>query len=278
LLTFGGMVISKKIKAFLRKYKPDHHWHIDTKKAYDSFFCLSKHFKATVNEVLKELLENDGKDESDYRDYWQKVKHYRLDLHDHYLNKIPFSDLKVFEILVRSIPFGSHVQLGNSSAVRYVQLFDIDRSLKVFCNRGTSGIDGSTSTAVGAASVVEEPTLLITGDLSFFYDSNGLWNNYIKENFRIIVINNGGGGIFRILPGHKGTANFDTYFETRHNLNAGHLAGMFDMEYLKASNEEELIRAVDTFYSAGSRPKILEVFTPSDLNDNILLNYFEALA
>src|SRR5680860_1888307 len=85
-----------------------------------------------------------------------------------------------------------------------------------FCNRGTSGIDGCTSTAVGSSIYAENPTLLISGDLSFFYDSNGLWNNYVRPDFRIILINNNGGGIFRILPGKEDTENFQRFFETAH--------------------------------------------------------------
>ncbi|MCK5401460.1 MAG: 2-succinyl-5-enolpyruvyl-6-hydroxy-3-cyclohexene-1-carboxylate synthase, partial [Flavobacteriaceae bacterium] len=191
-----------------------------------------------------------------------------------YLQEIPFSDLKVFEIILKNIPNNNTLQLGNSSAVRYAQLFDLNKTLKVFCNRGTSGIDGSTSTAIGAASVIDEQTIFITGDLSFFYDSNALWNNYIPNNFRIIVINNGGGGIFRILPGDKNTENFDTYFETKHHLKAKHLCDMYGFKYESASNETELESALSMFYSNDERPKLLEIFTPRTINDEILLNYF----
>ncbi|MFN2262537.1 MAG: thiamine pyrophosphate-dependent enzyme, partial [Psychroflexus sp.] len=95
--------------------------------------------------------------------------------------------------------------------------------MKSFANRGTSGIDGSTSTAIGYAVASGEPTTLVTGDLSFFYDSNALWNNYIPKNFKIILLNNSGGGIFRILPGNKTAEYFENYFETTHNLKANHL-------------------------------------------------------
>jgi len=223
LLTFGGMVVSKKIKAFLREYQPKHHWHIDEKKANDTFFCLNKHFKASVNEVFKFLLKNGNQATSEYQSYWQSVKQIRSKNHQEYLQEVSFSDLKIFDIILKSIPNHNMLQLGNSSAIRYTQLFDISKTLNVFCNRGTSGIDGSTSTAIGAASVTDKQTTFITGDLSFFYDSNALWSNYIPDNFRIIVVNNGGGGIFRILPGNKNTKNFDTYFETKHSLTAKQL-------------------------------------------------------
>ena len=112
-----------------------------------------------------------------------------------------------------------------------MQLFDQTPNSTVFCNRGTSGIDGSTSTAVGASVSLKSPTLLITGDLSFFYDSNGLWNDYIKNTFRIILINNSGGGIFKILPGYRDDLFHEKFIETRHGFSAKHLAKMYGFKY-----------------------------------------------
>ena len=277
LLTFGGMVVSKKIKAFLRDYQPKHHWHIDKKRANDTFFCLSAHFKSSVNDFFKALFEKEYQIVSDYQSYWKHIKQIRSRKHQNYLQDIPFSDFKVFDIILKSIPNQNMLQLGNSSTVRYAQLFDVNKTLKVFCNRGTSGIDGSTSTAIGAALVIKEHTTFVTGDLSFFYDSNALWNNYIPDNFRIIVINNDGGGIFRILPGDKNTKNFDTFFETKHNLNAKHLCNMYGFNYGAASTETELVSALQSFYTDDDQPKLLEIFTPRQLNDEILLNYFKAI-
>ncbi|WP_299521620.1 2-succinyl-5-enolpyruvyl-6-hydroxy-3-cyclohexene-1-carboxylic-acid synthase [Winogradskyella sp.] len=276
LLTLGGLVVSKKIKAFLRQYKPQHHWHVGAFSANDTFFSLDKHIKLSVNtffEAFFPQIEFHAK--SDYKASWLAVRQKRRQLHDHYLKTIPFSDFTVFNILLKSIPKQSQLQVGNSSAIRYTQLFQLRKDITVFCNRGTSGIDGSTSTAIGAAVVNKKRTTFITGDLSFFYDSNALWNNYIPNNFRIIVVNNQGGGIFRILPGHKNTKNFDMYFETKHNLKAIQLCDMFGIEYLKASNEEDLNTVFDSFYEASGRPKLLEIFTPSEINDEILLNYFK---
>jgi 2-succinyl-5-enolpyruvyl-6-hydroxy-3-cyclohexene-1-carboxylate synthase len=167
------------------------------------------------------------------------------------------------------------VQSSNSSTIRYLQLFNLNSSLTVFCNRGTSGIDGSTSTAVGAATISDKPTVFITGDLSFFYDSNALWNNYIPSNFRIIIINNRGGGIFRILPGNKNSENFSTFFETNHTLTAQSISEHYKFDYLSASSSEDLETKWKDFYSPGQRPKIIEIFTPSSENDRILLSYFD---
>ena len=196
-------------------------------------------------------------------------------MHKAYTDQMTWCDFKAFDLVLKELRPNSLLQLGNSSTVRYVQLFDIDKSLKVYCNRGTSGIDGSTSTAVGAAIAARLPTTLITGDLSFFYDSNGLWNAYLSNDFKIIVINNSGGGIVRILPGDKESQAFETYFETTHNLDASHLCKMFGLRYFTAATEEELIQAQQDFYVEKSKPCLLEIKTPRLENDRILLSYFD---
>ncbi|NER13888.1 2-succinyl-5-enolpyruvyl-6-hydroxy-3-cyclohexene-1-carboxylic-acid synthase [Leptobacterium flavescens] len=274
LITLGGMIVSKKIKAFLRKYKPACHIHIDTKKAYDTFFCLKQHIRLTPENFFRQQKEKLKTVDSNYRAEWLKVQEFRRERHKLYLEQIPFSDLRAYHFVLNSLPDNYQLQLSNSSTVRYTQLFDLNKSLKVFCNRGTSGIDGSTSTAIGAAVISDTPTTLISGDLSFFYDSNALWNNYIPEDFRIIVFNNQGGGIFRILPGPKGTDNFDTYFETTHHLNAKSLCGMYNIEYSSANDENTLTEKLKDFYTPTSNPKLLEVFTPREVNDRILIDYF----
>ncbi|WP_053977661.1 2-succinyl-5-enolpyruvyl-6-hydroxy-3-cyclohexene-1-carboxylic-acid synthase [Mangrovimonas xylaniphaga] len=276
LITFGGLIVSKKIKAFLRKYKPKQHWHVDEKKANDTFFCLEKHFKVSPNQFFESLLPKlTHIKKSNYKQVWKAVKTHRREKHSEYMEEIPFCDFKVFSKLLKSIPDHTNLQMGNSSAIRYAQLFKGNPTVAVYCNRGTSGIDGSTSTAIGFAHANESQTTFITGDLSFLYDSNALWNNHIPKSFRIIVINNYGGGIFRILPGHKNTENFDMFFETKHHLTAKHLCVMYGLDYQTADNEEGLSAALADFYNESEQPKLLEIFTPSTVNDEVLLNYFK---
>ncbi|MFV8355908.1 2-succinyl-5-enolpyruvyl-6-hydroxy-3-cyclohexene-1-carboxylic-acid synthase [Flavobacterium sp. XS1P32] len=277
LVTFGGMVVSKRIKAFLRKYKPKHHWHIDSWRAYDTFGALTKHFEVDPNMFFDTFLPLTNAIESDYFQQVDAVKALRKLKSDIYLDKIPFSDFKVFEKVMQGLPINSQLQISNSSAIRYAQLIDIHPTIEVYCNRGTSGIDGSTSTAIGAAVANAKPTVFITGDIGFLYDSNALWNNYIPKNFKIIVINNGGGGIFRILPGHEESPVFNTFFETSHCLTAEHLTKMFGFEYTIASDEASLESGLSTLYGQNDKPSLLEVFTPTLLNDRILLQYFKEL-
>src|SRR5690606_3961387 len=278
LLTFGGLVVSKRIKAFLRKNKPLHHWHVDPKKALDTYFVLERHIKMRPNDFFNAFLPLVRSFSGEYQSQWLSVKHHRLTRHKDYEDKVPYSDFKVFQRIFDLMPDGLQLRLSNSATIRYAQLFDIKEGVQVFCNRGTSGIDGSTSTAVGAAVASESPTLLITGDLSFFYDSNGLWNKHIPANFKIIVINNGGGGIFRILPGEKDTALFDTFFETKHELSGIHLAKMFGFDYCSVHNEEELEELLPFLFQKEDRPAILEIFTPDGVNDEALIAYFRSIS
>jgi len=277
LVTFGGMIVSKRIKAFLRKYKPKEHWHIDTLRAYNTFDANTKHVVIQPNDFFVDLFSKTTFTESDYFSKINKIYDLRKVRKQEYLSKIPFSDFKVFEKVIESLPQNSQLQISNSSAIRYAQLIDIDASIEVFCNRGTSGIDGSTSTAIGAAVGSQKQNVFITGDIGFLYDSNALWNSYIPKNFKIILINNGGGGIFRILPGHEEKPVFNTYFETSHHLTSEHLAKMYQFNYLTANNVNSLEDSLKSFYQNDETPVILEVFTPTFENDVILKQYFKEL-
>ena len=277
LVTFGGMIVSKRIKAMLRTYQPKHHWHIDTNRWYDTFGCLTDKIQQHPNSFLKILKSKVQISEGNYLTEALQIKDNRIKKHTEYLKSIPFSDFKVFELIISILPKSIQLQVSNSSAIRYVQLLEIDKSIEVFCNRGTSGIDGSTSTAIGAAVGSEKPTVFITGDIGFFYDSNALWNNYNPSNFKIILINNGGGGIFRILPGHSETPVFNTFFETNHQLTAENFAKMYRLNYEFANDEKSLESELKKLFSDNSSPTILEVFTPTKVNDRVLLEYFKAL-
>jgi 2-succinyl-5-enolpyruvyl-6-hydroxy-3-cyclohexene-1-carboxylate synthase len=274
LITFGGMIVSKRVKSFLRAYQPKHHWNIDEKKAINTFFCLSEFIQTKPLDFFLNFSTSIIKKESTYQSKWLQVRDEKRVKHAAYVSKIKHSDFKVFKQALESIPRNCKLQISNSSIIRYAQLFSVKESINIFCNRGTSGIDGSTSTAIGAAFAKNNQTVFITGDLSFFYDSNALWNKNIPKSFRIIIINNSGGGIFKIIPGPKST-NASKYFETPHCLTAEHLCKMHDFEYQKAFSTESVNEQLKGFYETSEKPKILEIFTPSEENDLILTAYFK---
>ena len=277
LITFGGLIVSKKIKKFLRSYPPKKHFHIDPREANDTFFNLTQHFAAPVN-LFFDAVESDLRQvSSSYFESWNSIRLKTLEYRDRYKNQIEFSDFAFYYSLFEALPQDETVHFANSSSIRYANLFDSKREIKAFANRGTSGIDGSTSTAIGYAVASQFPTTLVTGDLSFFYDSNALWNHYIPKDFKIILLNNGGGGIFRILPGRKDEDYFAKYFETTHQLNAMHLCSMYGFDYVSAENQEQVNQELPAFFERNDKPQLIEIFTPRLENDKILLNYFRFL-
>lgn len=275
ILTIGGMVISKKIKQFLREYSQKKHFHIGNNSAKDTFYCGVKHIKIDPDLFFKKIIFN--KTKSNFRNTWLEILNRRRIHHEKYINEIPFTDLLVFSVLSQKIPQEYIIQIANSSPVRYLQLFENFKHT-TYCNRGTSGIDGSTSTAVGYSVMSKNPILLITGDLSFFYDKNGIWNNYINSNFRIIIINNGGGGIFKILPDYNKSSIFSKFIETKHKLNAKYLAKMHGFNYIKRNSKIGLKIALKSFFKNSKKPKILEIMTSSSLSSKVLKKYFEYLS
>lgn len=275
LLTFGGLIISKKIKSFLRTYKPSIHWHVDLHQSLNTYFVLNTHFQTPIQDFLKAILPEKIEIKSSYQEDFWTVYQKRIAKRFEFSKEVPFSDFGAYHRIFEQLPENIQLQLSNSATVRYGQLFATPESTSVFCNRGTSGIDGSTSTAIGAAVASDKQTLLITGDLSFFYDSNALWNTNTPKSFRIIIINNSGGGIFRIIPGPKQAKKFTEYFETKHELTAKYLAQMYAYEYLAVADYDSLEIALSDFYEESEKPKIIEIFTPREINETILQKYFK---
>jgi 2-succinyl-5-enolpyruvyl-6-hydroxy-3-cyclohexene-1-carboxylate synthase len=213
----------------------------------------------------------------DYYNLWQKISGFTAEKHEHFLGHVQWSDLEVFHVISETIPPQGEVHLANSTPVRYAELFEWPRSLHFFANRGTSGIDGCVSTAAGAAYSGEAPVTLITGDLAFFYDSNGLWHPYLPASFRVIVVNNGGGGIFRFIPGPSDTEVLEPYFEARGYHQCRGLAETFGLQYFAAGNKDELVEVLRHFWDDQGSPALLEIFTPGRENGEILRDYFRKL-
>ena len=277
LITIGGMVVSKKIKSLLRSYKEVSHDHVGTDRPLDTYYLGVQHLNIDPNSFFDRLTSSSDP-KANYQDQWLKLSRQREIAHKTFFTKAPFTDLLVFEKIMRAIPKNYLLQWANSSPIRYAQLFPVPIDSQSFCNRGTSGIEGSISTAVGAAVGSNRPTLAITGDLSFFYDANALWNQYIPANFRLIVVNNGGGGIFRILPNAKEIPGFETYFETKHKRTAKYMAKQFGLSYESVRTSFGLRLALGRFFSKSRRGKILEIITPSNTNDLVLKSYFKFLS
>ncbi|WP_207784625.1 2-succinyl-5-enolpyruvyl-6-hydroxy-3-cyclohexene-1-carboxylic-acid synthase [Marinifilum breve] len=278
LINFGGPLVSKMIKAFLREYRPKEHWFVGKEDHFiDTFKNLTSHIDVSPLAFFRQLLPALNHTQSGYANLWKEKDAVVGKIHDQYLDHLQWSDMKAFEKILEAIPKGGNLQLANSSVVRYAQLFKTSDQLTYNSNRGTSGIDGCTSTAAGAALVNGKTTTLITGDVSFFYDSNGLWNKYLQPNLKIILINNGGGGIFRFISGPSGVDELEEYFETVQEYRADKLAETYGLDYFYAENETEVESVLPEFYAANERAAVLEIKTPRTINDQVLINYFKTI-
>lgn len=274
LITFGGGVVSKKLKFLLRKHRPKVHWHItNSNQHWDTFQSLTHVLNCQPDWFFREVLNKTEAQQNGYSSRWTAIAEKCNTWTSDYLKEQSFTDFKVFEQLVPKLESGLCLHLGNSTPVRYANLFSIPTGVEVFSNRGISGIDGIISTAVGAAKMHDGLTLCICGDLSFFYDSNAFWNKQISENFRVLMINNGGGNIFRIIPGPDKVPGYPDFFEAPQDLDAGSIAQSFGIDYQLSENESELEEGLNWLFDKNSNARILEVKTPNNESATVLREY-----
>ncbi|TFV94122.1 2-succinyl-5-enolpyruvyl-6-hydroxy-3-cyclohexene-1-carboxylic-acid synthase [Algoriphagus kandeliae] len=269
VITFGKSLISKSLKLFLRNQQVSH-WHIQAHEGVkDTFQHLNKILDCEPAYFLNWLVENLPSQNKDYLESWQNFEKKVQEKLPTTLESTDFGEYPVLHKILPLIPTSSKIHLANSMAVRYVNFLG-KRSQEIICNRGTSGIDGTNSTAVGCALTTSEFVTIITGDLAFFYDRNAFWNNYETPNLRIILLNNHAGGIFRLIEGPKEQPELEEYFETHQALTAKFLAEEHEFQYSFAKSFPELERALKDFYEPSSKPKILEIETESSKNAEIL--------
>lgn len=265
VISFGKSVISKSLKQFLRKSEASH-WHIQPGgQTRDTFQHLTRILPCSPQGFLNWLAENLPVQDSGYAKAWMGLDHAANRTLLEAFSGLEFCEFAAINTILKKVPHQSKIHLANSMAVRYVNFLG-KRTQEIYCNRGTSGIDGSNSTAVGCALTTKEPVTLITGDMAFFYDRNAFWHNYRTPNLRIVLMNNHAGGIFRLIDGPSRQPELEEYFETRQALNASHLAAEYGFDYIKTGSEAELEHALVSFYDPGLRPKILEIETSSPVN------------
>ena len=263
LITFGRSVISKNQKLFLRKHQPKVHWHIGEGMAGDPFQSLTNIIESDPIVFLKrwvELTTEIGRHGEIYNLKLSKAQNETNKRFGKLLDKTEFNYFSAVRNVLKQLPKNSVLHLGNSMPVRIANFVGVkDSTVDVWCNRGTSGIDGIVSTAVGHA--LAEPKrkhTLIVGDLSFFYDRNGLWLNHkFPTNLQIVILNDSGGGIFNMIPGPSSQGVLTELFTTPHHRTAEITAKEFDLAYSTASSLEEI---------HDLESGILEIFTEMKTN------------
>jgi 2-succinyl-5-enolpyruvyl-6-hydroxy-3-cyclohexene-1-carboxylate synthase len=263
ILHSGGHVVSKALTGYLRKAVNVKCWRIGSDHTIiDTFKLATRRIPFPAYAVYKALAgEKIAPVESFYRDSWLKMGQSTSNQALQIIRNLPFSDLKVFNHVCMSLRPEIILVPGNSSIIRYVQLFDDGLQRECFGNRGVSGIDGSLSSAAGIAFASGKTTLTILGDLGFIYDSNGLWNRKLPQNLRILVINNGGGGIFHILKGPSDQPAFKKFIEANHAVDLQKLSAAYGLDYYYADDENSLGAQWDTFLTDNGRAAVFEVKT-----------------
>lgn len=243
VISFGNQYLSKKLKHFFRKNKPKHHIQVQQyAELADPFQSINQVVECSISYFFQQLSQVIIEKETGHKN--QALM--KLDIEvgqkiEQTLHEKNDTEMLAAGELLAQLPEKCTLHFGNSTPVRYLLKWNHllkRKSIVAHANRGTSGIDGSVSTAVGMAQNDDLLHVLILGDLSLMYDRNGLWNNYLPENFKIIVVNNAGGGIFRRIPGPKSQPELESYFTARQPCDFERLAEMHGLAYIRFDGKE----------------------------------------
>ncbi len=277
LITFGKSVLSKGLKKYLRTHKPKAHWHIQQDGSIaDTFQSLTRTIPVTPISFFNSIKDIVKKSHFDYSQKWLSYQNTSREfIQDFHVNEV-FNEFTTINTILSNLPMSCDVHLANSMTVRYANIIGLShsyRQIELFCNRGTSGIDGSTSTALGSALKAKKTTLLITGDMAFFYDRNAFWHHHIPNNLRIIVLNNHGGGIFDLIEGPSKLPEKEEFFIAKQDLKAKNLAEEFGLTYYHCASIDGLSNGLNKFWVQDGHPKILEIESYIDVNTQVFKKF-----
>ena len=274
LITYGGHMVSKQMKKYLRNHPPREHWHVSPDgKIADLFGCLTTVIEMDPFEFLEKIaFLLDGKP-TNYPLMWENWCKIIPE------PQLPYSQISVTGDLIKALPTPCALHLANSSTVRYAQLFKIASDVEVCCNRGVNGIEGSLSTAIGYATASTKLNFVIIGDLSFFFDMNALWMPHFHHNLRILLLNNEGGEIFHTLPGMDKTSQSRPYITAEHQTSAKGWTEERGFHYTKVTNADEWQDALSLFASPEEHPQamLLEVYTDKGEDTQLLREYYKSI-
>ena len=274
IIHVGGTVVSKRLRQFLRRATDAQTWRISPSgDVEDTFQNLRGIVVGDAESVLQSLshkLSHRRLSSADYRRQWLaallRASRKAADYQPAYSQ---MAAVKCFEQHFRE----GIVHYANSTAVRLANIYAPHH---VWCNRGVNGIEGSLSAAAGFSCATDEKVFCVIGDLSFFYDQNALWNQNLRGNLRILLLNNGRGGIFNLLRGLEQSPARDSLVAAAHKTSAEGICRQCDVVYLKAENMEQLQPAIDTLFNIETtRPVLLEVTTDAADDERAFKAYYE---
>ena len=234
ILRFGFQPTSKSLECGLTNWSPDNHYHFaSTSQWQDATFSRAERVAWMGNAI--QIDEIESKSHPDWIKKWKTFeKEFDKYVDQSFKQEAKLTDGAIYHTFTSQIPPDHFISVSNSFPARDIHLFGKQSArLSLFQNRGASGIDGITSTAIGLSLGLDQPGILFTGDLAFLHDTNTLLNhNKLEQSLTVIVINNAGGNIFRMLPVKEYEEHFTTYFETPQSVNIQQLTGAYDIPYL----------------------------------------------
>lgn len=273
VISTGGGVVSKELKRYLRETPLSEHWYVGYGDyAVDCYRRLTRRFDMDEKTFLKALYKRySSGPKSDFGERWSKLHDEGTEIAREYTCRVPWSDMVAVRMLLESCPEseGRTLHLSNGTAVRYAQYCSGAGWRAVECNRGVSGIDGSVSTAIGAA-VAGGKVLLICGDMSAQYDMGALAMTEIPDDFRMVVLDNSGGGIFRVIGSTAGMCGEmrERYYSGNINLPLRQLADGFGFDYYEVASAAELRMQYPRFLLA-PRKAIMRVVTDAEVSAEV---------
>lgn len=223
LITFGKSVLSKQLKSFLRHHAPGQHWHIGQNvDVVDTFATLTTKVLLDPKQFLGMVLaarRGLSKSQNAYFNLWKERELQAKSFLKNLFLNTQLHEFQAMKLVLEYLPDHSTLHLANSMPVRYANYLGLPahKGIEVWANRGTSGIDGCTSTAVGHALNTPHIHTLVTGDMAFFYDRNALWHHHLPANIRIVLLNNHGGGIFRLINGPRQLEELEVFLKQSKN-------------------------------------------------------------
>ena len=270
IITMNANSISE-IKGRMIDFKTSfEHWHVSGKgNISDPFKCLSNVIACSPQTFFRRFSELVDNNEIKHSYYNQWNDAYERIGEKGCLNNevIPYSSMYAIQQYLKKIPDYSLLHIANSNSIRMASYFDVKEHVEVYDNRGAHGIDGSMSAFIGQAYINENLSFLVIGDLSFFYDMNALWNQYVGNNIRILLCNNFGGAIFHTYPNTENVPTLDEHLGAAHQTNAKEWVLSRGFKYLSATNKEELDLAMnELMVEKSEQPIILEVFTDKEMD------------
>ena len=279
VIYMGGTLVSKRLKAYLRQLEGVPMIEVsEDGEIHDTFGHLSQVVTCHPTDALQALarLVEVVKEAKPFAQRWNHA----LDKAKHYFDALrpDFSQMLAVKLALQSVqeselPYILH--FANSQPVRLANLFS---RRHVRCNRGVNGIEGNVSAAAGCAAVIGDRVLCVTGDLSFFYDQNALWNKNLGGNLRILLLNNGGGGIFTGLKGLEASPARDNMIAGGHATHAQGCCDQHGVEYRAAHGSEDLYKGISWLVQDDSdRPRLLEVVTTVERDRRVWQQAIESL-